>query len=168
MAAQFIPVTIEDFEQQFNIPSKKNPAERAFNLIRPSGSEAYYECSLRETSAGKLSIKVYTSVRSDRNKARGVGEDAIRIVVLWTDKLNWNKPIGEKPKRIHRSGGANSTAHDVVERAFNRAKEIATEAMAINICHCGRPMVIRESKDGRKFLGCIGFSKKICSGTKNI
>ena len=167
MATQFISVTIQDFEEQFNVPSKRNQTQRAFNLIRPEGSEAYYECILRQNTTGQLSIKVYTSVRSDRNKARGVGEDAIRIVILWSDKLGWDKPVGEKPKRIHRSGGVNATAHDVVERAFNRAKEIATEAMKLPVCSCGRPMVIREGKSG-KFLGCIGFAKKVCNGTRNI
>lgn len=168
MAAQFIPVTLEDFEKQFNIPSKKNPDERAFNLIRPQGSEAYYECLLRETNTGKLTLKVYTSIRSDRNKARDVGEDAIRLVVLWTDNLGWSKPIGEKPKRIYRSGGINSTAYDVVGRAFKRSREIAVEAMGIIICSCGRPMMIRKSKSGSEFLGCIGFAKNVCKGTRNI
>lgn len=167
MAAQFIPVTIEDFENQFNIPSKRDPSTRAFNLIRPDGFEAYYHCQLRKTSAGSLSIKIYTSVQSDRNKARAVGEDAIRIVVLWEDNQGWNKPIGSKPKRIYRSGGANSTAKDVVERCFNRAKEVATEAMGNIICSCCRPMVLRESAHG-KFLGCIGYHKKICNNTRQL
>lgn len=167
MAAQYIPVSLEDFEEQFNIPSKKNPTERAFNLIRPQNSEAYYECVLRKTNAGQLAIKVYTSVQYDKTKARGVGEDAIRIVVIWTDNLGWERPFGDKAKRIYRSGGLNATAKDVVERALNRAKEVATEAMKSTICHCGRPMVIRDSKNG-KFLSCIGFVKKACNGTKNI
>lgn len=167
MSVQFIPVTLENFEEQFNIPSKKNPEQRAFNLIRPQGSEAYYECKLKETKAGQLILKVYTSIRSDKNKARDVGEDAIRIVVLWADISGWNKPIGEKSKRIYRSGGINSTAYDVIERAFKRSKEIAIEAMRITICYCGRPMIVRKGING-DFLGCIGYSKNVCKGTRSI
>lgn len=165
---QFIPVTIEDFEKQFNVPSKRDPLRRAFNLIRPEGSEAYYECTLRESNAGSLIIKVYTSVAADRNKARNVGEDAIRIAVIWNDKDGWSKPIGEKPKRIYRAGSANSTAEDVIKRAFVRSKEVALKAMlTLNCNQCGRPMVERKGKNGN-FLGCIGFSKKVCNNTRNI
>lgn len=165
---RFIDVSLDDFEAQFNVPHKRDPNRRAFNLIKPEGMEAYYECTLRESSAGSLVIKVYTSVASDRKKARGVGEDAIRIAVIWNDKEGWTKAIGEKPKRVYRSGSETSTAKDVVERTFNRTKEVASETVGIIICErCGRPMVKREGKNG-PFLGCIGFTKKVCSNTRNI
>ena len=166
--AQFIPVTLDDFEAEFNIPSKRNPTQRAFELFRPSNAEAYYQCILRENKTGTLVIKIYTSIAADRNKARGVGEDAIRIAVVWNDNDNWSKAIGEKPKRIYRSGSETSTAKDVVGRAFKRAKEVALEAMATITCNkCGRPMVERKGKNGN-FLGCIGFTKNVCNNTKNI
>lgn len=167
MAAQYIPISIEDFEQLFNISSKTNPSERAFNLVHPRASELYYECILRKNSTGKLVLKVYTSIQADKTKARGVGEDAIRIVVLWQDNLGWERSFGDKAKRIYRSGGEGSTAKDVIERTFKRAKEVASEAMKHNICHCGRPMVIRDGKNG-KFWSCIGFMKQACNGTKSI
>lgn len=166
--AQFIPVSLEDFENVFNIPSKKNPTKRAFELIRPPDSEIYYQCFLKESIQGSLLIKIYTSIAANNKEARGVGEDAIRIAVVWNDKTNWSKAIGNKPKRIYRSGSDTSTAKDVVNRAFKRAKEIAIEAMGTIMCNaCGRPMVIRKGKNG-DFLGCIGFSKNVCSNTRSI
>lgn len=163
---QFIPVTLNDFEKQFNVPSKKDLTKRAFELVQPKGFEAYYNCTLKENNTGSLTLKVYTSIAADREAARDVGEDAIRIVILWVDKAGWCKAIGEKPKRVYRSGGTNSTAKDVIERAFTRAKEVAKEAMTVEMCcKCGRPMVERKGKNGF-FLGCIGFVKQVCSNTK--
>lgn len=164
MAATFIPVKLEDFEAAFGLPSKKDPTKRAFDLIKPDGQEAYYECCLRQNNVGKLVVRVYTSVRSDRQKARECGEDAIRIAIVWLDNDGWSSGVGNKPARVYRSGGAGATAKDIINRAFDRTKKVSIEAMKFPICNCGRIMVNRKSKHG-EFYGCIGFGNSNCSFT---
>lgn len=167
MASTFIPVRLEDFELRFNIPHKKDLNRRAFELIRPEGAEAYYECILRETGQGKLCVKVYTSIRSDRKTSRDCGEDAIRIVIVWKDKSGWEKPIGKKPARVYRAARPGSSADVIVVRALDRARTVSGEAMSLPICECGRPMALREGPSG-KFYGCIGFVEKVCSKTRRV
>lgn len=172
MAAEYIQVTLDDFEEQFNILSKKEPTKRAFELFRPKGQEAYYVCKLHEAKEGTLLIKVYTSISSDRRKARNVGEDAIRIVLGWEDPDGWFRCI-DKGKRVFRSGGKNATAHDVIKRTIDRAREMAKDAIGeqhkIKKCKaCSRPMVLREGSNGL-FYGCLGFAKnKACTATMRI
>lgn len=158
----FINVSLADFEAQFNVPSKRDPSKRAFELVQPAKSEIYYECVLRQTNMGQLVVRVYTSVAAESQSARGNGQDAIRIVNVWIDNNGWQKPIGEKQKRVNRSGGATSTAYSVVFRAMERAREAAKEAMDFPVCNkCGRIKVPRVSKFG-EFFGCIGFQKEGC------
>jgi len=166
MAAQYIRPTLADFEAQFSIPSKKEPGKRAFELVRPSGSEAYYLCKLKSNDAGTLCLKVLTSVAAEHASARGCGEDAIRVVLYWQDAQGWEKPLG-KGKRVNRCGGKGSTAADVVTRALERAREVAKCRGTLPACSvCGRPMVVRVAKfSGKPFYGCIGFSANVCNGT---
>jgi ribosomal protein L37AE/L43A len=164
MAATFIDVRIQDLEAHFGCSRKDNPNLRAFDLIRPEGEEAYYLCRLRETDNGTLYVKVLTSVRSDRNKARGCGEDAIRIFLLWEDKDGWTACVG-KTKRVNRAGGQGKTADDVAKRAINRAREVAREHFRLPWCSkCGRPLVQRRNKAGWPFLGCSAYAQTKCSG----
>lgn len=168
MAAQFINVSIQDLEAHFGCPRKDNPDVRAFDLIRPDGEEAYYLCKLRETDLGTLYVKVLTSVKSDRNKARGCGEDAIRIFLLWEDKDGWTACVG-KTKRVNRAGGQGKTADDVAKRAIDRARDVARSQVQLPWCKkCGRPLVERKVKNGpragRTFLGCSAYAKTKCSG----
>lgn len=165
MAAQYIRPTLADFEAQFNMPAKNNPNQRAFELVRPSGSEAYYLCKLKSGSAGTLCLKVLTSVAAEHVSARGCGEDAIRVVLYWQDAEGWEKPLG-KGRRVNRCGGAGSTAADVVSRALERAREVAKCRGTLPACpDCGRPMVVRVAKNtGKPFYGCIGFAEGVCKG----
>jgi hypothetical protein len=168
MTTKYIPVTISDFEKHFGCPSKKNPAERAFFLNQPRGEEAFYACKLKDSVVGELWIKVYTSIKSGNSVARNVGEDAIRVCVVWQDATGWSCSVGEKPARVYRAGGSGSTANDVVLRAFNRAREVALEAVKVAPCcpRCSRPMSLRNGSNG-SFWGCIGFGAKRadCRGT---
>lgn len=162
LTVEFIPITLDDFEKQFNTPDKRDSSKRAFELFRPEGQEAYYECKLSTSDVGSLLIKVYTSIRSDRRKARNVGEDAIRIILGWEDDDGWFRCIN-KGKRVYRSGGAGSTADDVIKRALDRAREMVRDVMGPNSeirkCpRCSRPMTLKEGKFGN-FYGCIGYFK---------
>ena len=171
MASKFISVSIEDFEAQFNVPNKKKPGERAFFLNSPQGQEAFYACKLKESKAGELWLKVYTSVKSGGTVARSCGDDAIRICMVWQDSNGWQAPVGEKPARVYRAGGKNATAKDVVKRAFDRAKEVAIEGVRVapTCDRCGRPMCLKAGKHG-EFWGCVGFgsNRANCFGTKEI
>lgn len=169
----YIQVTLDDFEKQFGVKSKKDPNKRAFELFRPEGAEAYYLCKLFELETGTLFVKILTSIRSDRRKARGVGEDAIRIMLAWEDNEDengnkWFKCL-DKGKRVFRSGGTHSTANDVIKRTINRAREMATGAQRIKKCpNCYRPMVPRQGPTGW-FYGCIGYANnKICTQTLDM
>jgi hypothetical protein len=166
MAAQYIRPTIADFEAQFSMPSRQDPDKRAFELVRPHGSEAYYLCRLKAGEAGTLCLKVLTSVAAEHASARGCGEDAIRVALYWQDANGWEKPLG-KGKRVNRCGGAGKTAADVVGRALERAREVAQSRGKLPVCgRCGRPMVVRVAKStGKPFYGCIGFSMSVCNGT---
>jgi hypothetical protein len=166
MAATYIRPTLSDFEAQFSMPAKNNPGVRAFELVRPSGSEAYYLCKLKSGDAGTLCLKVLTSVAADHASARGCGEDAIRVALYWQDAEGWEKPLG-KGKRVNRCGGRDATAADVVARALDRAREVAKCRGTLPACpDCGRPMVVRVAKNsGKPFYGCIGFAANVCRGT---
>jgi hypothetical protein len=165
---KFIPISIQDFENNgFSNPSKIDNSKRAFELIKPESGEIYYQSILRETFSGKLVIRVYTSVKSGKQAARGVGEDAIRITAVWLDK-DWEAPVFPKSPRVYRSGGEGSTAKDIVDRALNRAREVAKEVIKLPLCpKCNRVLIKRESKTGNIFYGCIGFKKEKCIGSLN-
>lgn len=103
------------------------PAERiretllkaGFRLMDPaggyigSGEEVYFRAHDKDTT---YAIKVYSSIQHGRRSARGVGQDAIRVVVVkWRGQ--W---VGIwKGKRIHRTG----TVDGVLERMIERARE---------------------------------------------
>jgi len=166
MAATYIRPTLVDFEAQFSMPNKQEPNKRAFELVRPSGAEAYYLCKLKSNEAGTLCLKVLTSVAAEHISARGCGEDAIRVVLYWQDAQGWEKPLG-KGRRVNRCGGRDATAADVVTRALDRAREVAQCRGKLPVCpDCGRPMVVRVAKtSGKPFYSCIGFSANVCRGT---
>jgi hypothetical protein len=166
--AHFIQVTLDDFEEQFSMPSKKDPSRRAFNLTRPNDSEAFYTCVLDERQQGRMVIKLLTTIRGDRVKARGCGEDAIRCFMVWEDIEGWTSVIG-RTNRTYRSGGKDATAADVVARALKKARDVAKEK--VPACpDCGRPMLLRKVKEGDRagqtFWGCCAFKEERCKGTK--
>lgn len=168
MAASYIQVTLEDFEKQFSMPRKDDPATRAFQLFRPREAEAYYLCKLREEPTGVLYLKLLTSVGGDRQQARGVGEDAIRCCLYWKDEQGWEAGLG-KGSRVYRSGGEGKTAKDVVARALSRAREVAGNARMPRCPRCARPMALRDGKYG-EFWGCVGFGEKRakCAGVRQV
>ena len=160
--AQFIQVSLTDFEKRFGLVSK---GKRVFDLIRPENEEAYYLCELTTRNSGKVVLKLLTTVRGDRVQARGCGEDAIRCFLIWKDNNGWESVIS-KTNRTYRSGGASSTPDDVVVRAMNKAREMAKERHPA--CpKCGRPMVLRNGKNG-DFWGCCGFKEEQCRGYRPV
>lgn len=103
------------------------PAERiretlikaGFRLMDPEGGyhgggeEIYFRAHDKDAT---YAIKVFSSIAHGRSSARGVGQDAIRVVVV---KFR-GKWFGIwKSKRIHRSG----TVEGVLERMLERARE---------------------------------------------
>lgn len=163
--AEFVNVFIQDFEGQFGMLDKRDPGRRAFELIRPEGQEAYYRCNLIEKRYGTVFVKVLTSVRSDRNKARGNGEDAIRVFLIWGNVAGWSVCLG-RTARVNRVG----TAYRVVERALDRARKVAAQHRDIVWCeYCGNPLVERINKNnGRKYWGCSAYPHTGCRSTNGI
>lgn len=168
MAATYIQPTLDDFENVFGTIQHKQTGKRAFELHRPERSEAFYLCELKANQAGSLCLKVFTSVASGRRSARGCGEDAIRCALVWVDAEGWTKALG-KGSRVNRCGGEGSTARTVVERALERAREVARCRGAMPACPlCGRPMTVRVAgKSGKPFYGCIAWQPQGegCNGT---
>lgn len=167
MAATYIQPTLADFEEVFGSIEHKQTKGRAFELVRPGDSEAFYLCTIKKNDRGELALKVFTSIAPAASKARECGEDAIRCALVWIDREGWVKALG-KGSRVNRSGGRGSTARDVVERALVRAREVARCRGKLPSCpDCGRPMVVRVTrKTNKPFYGCIAWKPNGgCSGT---
>jgi hypothetical protein len=169
MAATYVQPTLMDFEEVFGTIAHKRTGEPAFELTRPADSEAYYTCRLRENEAGSLVVRVYTSVAARQGAARDCGEDAIRCALVWLDAEGWARPLG-KGTRVNRCGGQGATARSVVERALERAREVARCRGALPACPvCGRPMAVRvAAKTGKAFYGCIAWKPQGegCNGVR--
>lgn len=166
MAATFISVTLDDFEAQFNMPHKRDPNRRAFELTRPNNAEAYYTCIIREDNMGTLMLRVLTTCAAGHRKARGVGQDAIRCHLVWRDANGWEAVVG-KTNRTYRSGGADSTASDIVKRTLDKCRIVAKESLR-RCPKCGRPMMLRKVKStDKEFWGCCAFKDEGCKGSIN-
>lgn len=166
MAAKYIQLTLHDFDQVFGSAGKNG--KKAFALFTPATTEAYYLCTLKETKAGCLCVHVLTSISARHQGARAVGQDAIRVCLVWKDADGWERGLG-KEKRINRCGGQGKTGRDIVERALERARDLVRNKGSMPACKlCNRPMMLRVSNSGEKvFYGCIGWKResKGCSGT---
>lgn len=109
-----------------------------------------------------VSFTIYTSIGKS-GSARGVGEDAIRIVIH-TQVSGRFRAVGESIK-IYRTA-SNKTDDRVgafIERFIDKIREVYKNVMTMPRCpECGAPMVMRVSSRGN-FLGCITFPQ--CRGT---
>ena len=166
MPATYIQPTIDDFEQVFGTAGKNG--KKAFSLHTPKFTEAFYICTIRETSAGRVCVKVLTSIAARRTGARAVGKDAIRASLIWIDNDGWQRGLG-KEKRINRCAGKGKTALDIVRRALDRARDVASSRGKLPACKlCNRPMVLRvANKTNKVFYGCFGWQPQDegCNGT---
>ena len=103
MATEYIELTKEDFEE--GIFKKYDLGAEPYENNR---SQEYQY--LLKTSHPIIKIMVYSSVDKRTNKTRGVGEDAIRLV-LWNSRDD--RPLG-KGKRIYRVTSNDSIAQRII------------------------------------------------------
>jgi len=81
MAAQFTEVTLEDMEKFLR---------RAFRALRPKKGEERKEVYFDLSLSDHVAIRVWTSIGVGRASGAGVGQDAIRLVLISKEK---NRPL---------------------------------------------------------------------------
>lgn len=78
-------------------------------------------------------VRVYTSVVN--GIARGDGEDAIRVTLIWKDpKTGAFTPIS-KNGRVNRTG----EMEEIVERTLQRGRDLFLSLPSVPQCKCGAP-----------------------------
>ena len=88
-------------------------------------------------------IRVYTSVVN--GVARGDGEDAIRVTLVWRDSAKNSLTPISKSTRVNRTGDM----EEIVERTLQRGRDLWTSVPNISRCHCGAPKAL--SKAGKLY-----------------
>lgn len=84
-----------------------------------SGEEVYTRAHNRDP---RYTIKVYSSIQRGAGEIAECGDDAIRVVALWTDdKFSWPARVCPifKSARVYRTG----TVEGVLDRMIKRAQE---------------------------------------------
>jgi len=103
------------------------PTERLFSFLEEKGfsrtvrySEVVYE--RKHDRDPRYKVLIYTSVREGRRKARGCGQDAIRVCAVFESVSELGDPmcygVAKLPK-VLRTG----TVEAVLERTITRARE---------------------------------------------
>lgn len=88
-----------------------------------SGGELIY--TRRHKVDPTMVVKVYTSMPAyDHGGARGVGEDAIRVVLIFDNPRTGRSGGLYKASRVYRTG----SEEGVIERTLERARECYAEA----------------------------------------
>jgi hypothetical protein len=90
-----------------------------------------------------FSIRVYTSVVD--GVARGDGEDAIRVTLIWRDPAKNSLTPISKSTRVNRTG----EMEEIVERVLQRGRDLWTSVPNISRCNCGAPKAV--SKAGKLY-----------------
>jgi len=93
-------------------------AAAGFRLVPATHGEEVYERAHDRDSA--YVVRVYSSIQRGADDARGCGEDAIRVVALYTDsKFHWPARVIPifKATRVFRTGSVEGVLDRVIERA---------------------------------------------------
>ena len=138
--------------------------EMGFVQVRLDGTtELVFERQV-ETKGGRTfpyKVRVYSSIAY--GQSRGVGEDAIRVVLV---DMETNRPMkvlgegkqGKAGRRIYRTKSA-------LPNLRERCRDYFRHVMANPCPECGSVMAVRKGPRG-PFLGCTNFPE--CRGTKEI
>lgn len=88
-------------------------------------------------------IRVYTSVVN--GVARGEGEDAIRVSLIWKN------PASNVVIPVSKSGRVNRTGEmeEIVERTLQRGRDLWLASSKVSNCRCGAPKIT--SKAGKLY-----------------
>lgn len=111
-------------------------AAAGFRLVEgtPGIEEVYERIHDRDP---RYAVRVYSSLTRGSDEVRDVGQDAIRVVALFTDsKFSWPARVSPifKSARVYRTG----TVEGVLERMIDRARE------AYSTCNAHRNGVRQE------------------------
>lgn len=124
-----------------------------FNIVNYDWANEYiYE---NESSEGRFSIRVYSSIDKRTDKARDKGSDAIRVTVIDNES---ERPV-MKNKRVNRIETWPKNLQKRIDKVRNSKGELTW-------CdECDSLMVVRRnSKNGDKFFGCTSWPE--CNSTK--
>ena len=99
------------------------------------GKELIY---FREIPNKPIRVIIYTSIVD--GMVRSVGDDAIRVVAIYTNRNEDTKCVG-KAKRVFRTG----KMEEIPERILGRMREVWGNANKAKKCHCGAPMVLSKA-----------------------
>lgn len=114
--------------------------------------ELTYDREVTTPHGKPVFVRVYTSVRVDRETARGCGKDAIRVALVFQHEDKWHGISSEQ--RVFRTG----TVDGVLERMVERMRAAWVEARSLRRCgKCSAPAyadsgrcVVRQCRDGGK------------------
>lgn len=144
---EFYPISQQEMEDALGLAGGSGIDGLEFRQIRPPGtSEIVYEADMQ---ARGFAVRCYSSIVS--GTARGVGQDAIRIVKVFYDVNGKAWPF--KAFTVNRI---------VTWRKNLQRRIIEVRDMPVRVCpKCGRPMKERTGPYG-KFFGCASYPK--CDG----
>jgi len=139
MAAQYVTITKAEMHDVLTA--------RGYQVLTTTNALEYVYVKVIEG----YTVLVNTSVDIRTNRSREVGSDAIRVIVL-----DSNKNVINGEKRVNRSEGW----------AIRLNARLDNWKDGIVFCdNCGRPMKERKGKYG-KFLGCTAYP--VCTYTQSI
>ncbi|OHD18668.1 MAG: hypothetical protein A2Y38_19545 [Spirochaetes bacterium GWB1_59_5] len=118
---------------------------------RPGTKERVYSRTV-DGSPG-IRVLVYTTVEG--KQVREVGDDAIRVVAVYTNKEGQERGIAKAEKRVHRTGEFQA----IVDRTYARMREVYALAKQAEKCpSCGAPLF--KSKKGNLVCADICWQRR--------
>lgn len=167
MGTRFVDVPADTLLAELRSIAKAVEGKRGYSKESVQGREVIFDIGPPDMLTA---VRVYTSLAIGEDAVRDCGEDAVRLVlgaVLPGEGGLRFKPLGET-RRIYRTapkGTAEERVAVFMKRLRDAVREFYAMAMHVPQCPvCRGPMVRREGRDARAFLGCVMFP--VCRGTR--
>ncbi|MBN1638367.1 MAG: topoisomerase DNA-binding C4 zinc finger domain-containing protein, partial [Ignavibacteriales bacterium] len=139
----FVYISKEEFE---NVLLNIHPGFKLINI--KNTNELVYEAPIKNIEY--LKVRVYSTleydVKTKKYISRDYGKDAIRVMLFDYESQHF---IGGKANTKRITGWQ--------DRLKEKILEIATSVSGLICKNCGSYLVIRKSKEGNEFLGCINY-----------
>jgi len=140
MASTFVDISKQEMEQFLK---EQGFIELNLDLI----SETVFAKRV-DNNGMKLSLRIYSGIEKNSGHSRGVGEDAIRLMLFYKNK-------NEEIVKLNGSGRVNRTKNWKINLK-NRIDNFC-EMLPKHICkNCNAPMILRKGAYGN-FHGCCNF-----------